>query len=140
MSEILCVTNRQLCREDFLTRLERIAAAGPAGIILREKDLPEADYRRLAEQVLERCRRHGVPCILHSFPDAAADLGAESIAFPLVSAGVYGWPKDDAVRRALRGFAAAPASIGKISLVLFDSADVALAEDVAAAEGIELPD
>ena len=70
----------------------------------------------------------------------AADLGAESVAFPLVSAGVYGWPKDDAVRRALRGFAAAPASIGKISLVLFDSADVALAEDVAAAEGIELPD
>ena len=83
MSEILCVTNRQLCREDFLTRLERIAAAGPAGIILREKDLPEADYRRLAEQVLERCRRHGVPCILHSFPDAAADLGAEGLHLPL---------------------------------------------------------
>ena len=40
MSEVLCVTNRQLCREDFLTRLERIAAAKPAGIILREKDLP----------------------------------------------------------------------------------------------------
>lgn len=83
MSEILCVTNRQLCREDFLTRLERIAAAGPAGILLREKDLPEADYRRLAEQVLERCRQHGVPCILHSFPDAAADLGAEGLHLPL---------------------------------------------------------
>ena len=29
MSDILCVTSRSLCREDFLTRLERIAAAGP---------------------------------------------------------------------------------------------------------------
>ena len=83
MSEILCVTNRQLCREDFWTRLDRIAAAGPAGIILREKDLPEADYRRLAERVLERCRRQAVPCILHSFPDAAADLGAEGLHLPL---------------------------------------------------------
>ena len=83
MSEVLCVTNRQLCREDFLTRLERIAAAKPAGIILREKDLPEADYRRLAEQTLELCRRHGVPCILHSFPDAAAELGAEGLHLPL---------------------------------------------------------
>lgn len=70
----------------------------------------------------------------------AADLGAESVAFPLVSAGVYGWPKDDAVRRALRGFAAAPAPIGNIALVLFDPADVALAENVAADEGIELAD
>ena len=68
----------------------------------------------------------------------AADVGATSVAFPLVSAGVYGWPKDDAVRRALRGFAAAPESVSEIALVLFDPADVALAEDIAAAEGIEL--
>ena len=83
MCEILCVTDRHLCREPFLTRLERIAAAKPAGIILREKDLPEADYRRLAERTLELCRRQAVPCILHSFPDAAADLGAEGLHLPL---------------------------------------------------------
>lgn len=69
---------------------------------------------------------------------AAADMGATSVAFPLVSAGVYGWPKDDAMRRALRGFAAAPAPVATIALVLFDPADVALAEDIASAEGIEL--
>lgn len=31
----------------------------------------------------------------------AGELGAASIAFPLISAGAYGWPQDDAVREAL---------------------------------------
>ena len=56
MSDILCVTSRSLCREDFLTRLERVAAAGRAGVILREKDLPPEDYRALAERALALCR------------------------------------------------------------------------------------
>ena len=83
MSDILCVTNRGLCREDFLTRLERIAAAGPAGVILREKDLSPEAYYALAERVLAVCRAHGVPCILHSFPAVARELGAEGLHLPL---------------------------------------------------------
>ena len=83
MSDILCVTNRGLCREDFLTRLERIAAAGPAGVILREKDLSPEAYRALAERVLAVCRAHRVPCILHSFPAVARDLEAEGLHLPL---------------------------------------------------------
>ena len=54
MSDIICVTHRQLCREDFLERVEKIAAARPRGLILREKDLPEEEYRALARRVLER--------------------------------------------------------------------------------------
>jgi len=83
MSEIICVTNRALCREDFLTRLERIAACHPAGIILREKDLPPEAYQALAAQVMALCGRYGVPCILHSFVDAALELRAEAIHLPL---------------------------------------------------------
>jgi thiamine-phosphate pyrophosphorylase len=83
MSDILCVTNRALCREDFLARLEKIAAARPAGIILREKDLPEGEYRRLAEQALRICGKYGTNCILHSFAAAAAELGARSVHLPL---------------------------------------------------------
>lgn len=83
MSDILCVTNRKLCREDFLTRIERIAACHPAGIILREKDMSPGAYEVLAKQVAEICARHSVNCILHSFVDAALRLSADSIHLPL---------------------------------------------------------
>ncbi|MCD8332186.1 MAG: thiamine phosphate synthase, partial [Oscillospiraceae bacterium] len=74
MSKVLCVTNRALCRGGFLDRVEALAAAHPAGILLREKELSEREYRQLARQVLKLCQRAGVPCILHSFVDAAAAL------------------------------------------------------------------
>ena len=83
MSDVLCVTSRNLCREDFLIRIRKIAACHPAGIILREKDLSEAEYRALAEQVMSICADHGVNCILHSFVDTAIDLHAEAIHLPL---------------------------------------------------------
>lgn len=81
--DVLCVTSRKLCREDFLTRLERVAQARPAGIILREKDLSEAEYEALAGQVLSLCAERNVPCVLHSFPAAARRLGCDSVHLPL---------------------------------------------------------
>ncbi len=83
MSDILCVTNRRLCRGNFLTRIEKIAACRPAGIILREKDLDAAAYARLAGEVMAVCRQYGVRCILHSFPDAALKLGAAALHLPM---------------------------------------------------------
>ena len=80
---ILCVTDRTLCPEHFLSQISRIAAAGPAGVILREKDLCESAYRSLAAQVLSLCRQHQVPCILHTFPSAARALGATALHLPL---------------------------------------------------------
>lgn len=83
MSDIICVTNRHLCEGDFLTRIEQIAKCRPAGIILREKDLSEDEYRALAKQVLEICDRYDVNCILHTFVDVALELQAEAIHLPL---------------------------------------------------------
>lgn len=86
MSDILCVTNRALCRQagfDFLMQLDRIAAARPAGIILREKDLPPEEYTALAEQVLALCARHQVRCLLHTYPQAAQALGCTALHMPL---------------------------------------------------------
>lgn len=83
MSDILCVTNRKLCREDFLARIERIASCHPAGIILREKDLCESEYTKLAEKVLTICGRYHTPLILHSFIPAAMELKVTAIHLPL---------------------------------------------------------
>lgn len=83
MSDIICVTNRNLCKEDFLKRIEKIAVAHPAGIILREKDLTKEEYRNLAKQVLQICEKHQVSCILHSFTDEAIELSAEAVHLPL---------------------------------------------------------
>lgn len=83
MSDIICVTNRSLCQEDFLTRIRRIAECAPKAIILREKDLPESDYCRLAEKVMGICDDLRVDCILHSFYRSAAALGCKAVHLPL---------------------------------------------------------
>ena len=59
----ICVTNRTLCRDDFLTRIDHIAKKGVAdAILLREKDLTEREYLELAEFVSRITG--GVFCIL----------------------------------------------------------------------------
>lgn len=83
MFDLLCLTDRTLCREPFLDRVAAIAAARPAALILREKDLPEDQYQALAAQVMSLCRQAGVPCILHTFVGAARALGAQAIHLPL---------------------------------------------------------
>jgi len=52
---------------------------------------------------------------------AVADsLGAATVAFPLVSAGIYGWPRDDAIAAPLEVFASASTSVTEARLVAFD--------------------
>ena len=55
--------------------------------------------------------------------EVAEELGARTVAFPLVSAGVYGWPKDDAIAAAIETFREADArgtSVTEARLVAFD--------------------
>ena len=83
MSEILCVTNRALCRDNFLARIEAIAACSPAGIILREKDLTKQEYCALAKDVMEICDHYKVLCILHNDVETAMQLKAKALHVPL---------------------------------------------------------
>ena len=54
---------------------------------------------------------------------AVADvLGARTVAFPLVSAGIYGWPKDDAVEAAVDTLRSTPTRAEEARLVAFDAA------------------
>ncbi len=83
MSEIICITNRHLVSENFLDRIEKTAFAKPSAIILREKDMFEEEYAEIAEKVLRICERYSVTCILHSFVNAAKNLGCKRIHLPL---------------------------------------------------------
>lgn len=83
MSDILCVTKRSLCKEDFLVRIEKIAKTEAAGIILREKDLSEEEYQALAEKVLAICQRQKMQCILHTYTNVARKLACNAIHLPM---------------------------------------------------------
>ncbi|MGN6576931.1 MAG: O-acetyl-ADP-ribose deacetylase [Nocardioides sp.] len=52
----------------------------------------------------------------------ADELGARSVAFPLVSAGIYGWPKDDAIRAAVDTLSSTPTQVEKVRIVAFGKA------------------
>src|SRR4051794_12057320 len=54
--------------------------------------------------------------------EVADELGARTVAFPLVSAGVYGWPKDDAIACALDVFHSAATNVAEARMVAFDHA------------------
>jgi O-acetyl-ADP-ribose deacetylase (regulator of RNase III) len=49
----------------------------------------------------------------------ADELGASTVAFPLVSAGIYGWPLDDAVAAAVDTLRATPTGVTEARLVAF---------------------
>ncbi len=48
----------------------------------------------------------------------AGGLGARSVAFPTISAGIYGWPLDDAARTAVGTVAGATTSVEQVTFVL----------------------
>lgn len=83
MSDLICITNRKLCSNNFLDQIEMIASAHPKAIVLREKDLSEKEYEQLARQVMQICQKHGTQCILHSFSNVATTLGTTAVHMPL---------------------------------------------------------
>ncbi len=83
---IFCVTNRALCKADFLQQLRRIASAKPDAMILREKTLSEKAYDLLAQQVLEICEVNQVQLICNTFIRVAEQLAVPvQIPFPSLS-------------------------------------------------------
>jgi O-acetyl-ADP-ribose deacetylase (regulator of RNase III) len=67
--------------------------------------------------------------------EIADGLGATTVAFPLISAGIYRWPAEDAVRQALTALrATAPRGVLEARLVLHGRPTYEIAQAVAAAD------
>jgi O-acetyl-ADP-ribose deacetylase len=69
----------------------------------------------------ERDRSLLVSCYARALA-VADELDARSVAFPLVSAGVYGWPKGDAIDAAVSTLRSTPTQVGEARMVAFDPA------------------
>lgn len=58
--------------------------------------------------------------------EVADRIRVRTIAFPLISAGSYGWPKEDAIDAAVETLRATPTNVEMARLVAFDDATAAL--------------
>lgn len=79
---LIVVTNRHLCKDNFLQRIEKIAQCRPEKIILREKDLTKEEYLNLALKCKDICEKYGVSLIINSFYQVAKSIGIKSIHIP----------------------------------------------------------
>ncbi len=103
--KLICVTNRKLARHPFGEQVRFVCAHRPRALVLREKDLEEEAYQKLAEEVKRICEEYAVPLILHTHVGAAQNMGISCVHLPLASlrnyaAGKYEGKRGDSGSRA----------------------------------------
>lgn len=80
MCNVVSVTAKPLCKDDFLQRIRKISDSEVQYIILREKYLSEREYYSLAKEVLSVCDKEKL--IIHNFIGTAESLGIKKIHLP----------------------------------------------------------
>ncbi|VFU14903.1 Regulatory protein TenI [anaerobic digester metagenome] len=104
---LICVTNRKMCQDDFLKRLDQIAQGKPHAILLREKDLSLAEYKKLTESVRDICLNHRVPLIINKYKETAAELKCDALHLSMPDLRKY--------RNELKQFSRIGASVHSVS-------------------------
>lgn len=90
---VICVTNRRLCRRDFLEQLALIGAGRPDMVILRERDLDDTAYGALALECQKVLAPFDVPLIIHARPELAhkIDIARVHMPFSMLKPGLSLW-------------------------------------------------
>jgi thiamine-phosphate pyrophosphorylase len=91
--KLIAVTDRSLCRGDFLTQIKKITSLHPDSLILRERDLPDGEYLLLARQVQAICENAAekkVPFFVHSRIEIAREIGCPNLHLPLPALAALG--------------------------------------------------
>lgn len=83
LKNVICITDRHLCRRPFPDQIRIVAAQHPKAIILREKDVMEETYETLAERILPVCKEYDVPLILHTHWKTALALEVPAVKVSL---------------------------------------------------------
>lgn len=109
---------------DCIRRFPRGLPTGRAGWTTAG-DLPARWVIHVVGPVHGRGTRSQLESCYRGALAVADELGAESIAFPLVSAGAYGWPIDDAVDAAVQTLLSAPTAVRRCVLVGFSPSTTA---------------
>lgn len=76
---LICVTNRKLCRDNFIERINKIAEGKPYAIMLREKDMDRSEYECLAVKIKDICNKSNVKLIINNNIETAVKLGIPNI-------------------------------------------------------------
>ena len=108
------------CRELRATRYPDGLPAGDA-VSTTAGDLPARWVIHTVGPVYDAARDQSATlrsCYARSLA-IAGELDAATIAFPLISAGAYGWPRDDALRQALTAMRETDTTVEEARLVLF---------------------
>lgn len=80
---VICITDRHLCKRPFQEQMKIVAEQKPKYIVLREKDVMEDTYRLLVERIQPVCEEYDIPLILHSHADLALELGIPNLQISL---------------------------------------------------------
>jgi thiamine-phosphate pyrophosphorylase len=83
LNDVIAVTNRKLSQRPFLEQIKRVCQLRPEAVILREKDLSETEYAKLAEEVYNITTSYDVRLIIHTYINVARELGINTVHMSL---------------------------------------------------------
>lgn len=83
LNDVIAVTNRKLSQRPFMEQIKRVCQLQPEAIILREKDLSETEYAKLAKEVYNITKSYDVRLIIHTYINVARELGINTVHMSL---------------------------------------------------------